>query len=349
MSPLVLDKDQHKVVTEAYHEARNFGASPREMKALGEALWVESKARNLRYGDSTSLGALQQRPDQGWHHALNVKLAVRDFLTHARANRGVRGSAGALAQSVQRSAYPGRYDDVASVANQLQRLGGAGHAVTSSGGDNRGAYSLSTPVVRTVSKTVDDPEAARRVAFAQHLQRTNPGSLLLRLGAVDPAEPVTKTVQRSIVTGRPGSRDSAEFPIRASSNDGNDDSTNGVIKRLTERAATINAKQLPYKWGGGHAARVDPRSTGPLDCSGAVSAVLGVNPRVASQFTKWGSPGRGKRITVYAKGDHTLMEIDGHFFGTSGTNPGGGAGWIPRKAISKQYLAQFTARHPGGM
>jgi len=39
------------------------------------------------------------------------------------------------------------------------------------------------------------------------------------------------------------------------------------------------------------------------------------------------------------------MEINGHFFGTSQTNPGGGAGWIPRGAISPQYLKGFTARH----
>lgn len=340
MSPLVLDPGQHKVVTEAYHEARNFGASPREMKALGEALWVESKARNLRYGDSTSVGALQQRPDQGWHHALNVKLAVRDFLSQARSNRGIQGSAGKLAQSVQRSAYPARYDDAASVAIQLQRLGDAG-SVASPGGN---AYSLSSPTqTRLVSKTVDDPEAAKRVAFAQYLQKANPGSMLLRLGAVDPSEPVTKTIRRSIVTGH------GDIPVGASQNDGNDSATNGVIKRLAERAATINAKHLRYLWGGGHASKVNPRTTGPLDCSGAVSAVLGVNPRVAAQFEKWGSPGKGKRITIYAKDDHTLMEIDGHFFGTSSTNPGGGAGWIPHKALSKQYLAQFHARHPAGM
>lgn len=339
MSPLILDQGQHKVVTEAYHEARNFGASPREIKALGEALWVESKARNLSYGDRDSRGPLQQRSSQGWLHPTNVKLAVRDFLKHARANQGIQGSAGQLAQSVQRSAYPGRYDAAASAASQLQQLGGSGHAASSGG-----AYSLSSPShVRTVSQTVDDPEAAKRVALAQYLQKTNPGSLLLRLGAVDPAEPVTKTVQRSIVTGQ------GNIPIRASGNDGNDSATNGVIKRLTERAASINAKHLPYQWGGGHGGKVNPQTTGPLDCSGAVSAVLGVNPRVASQFTKWGSPGQGKRITVYAKGDHTLMEIDGHFFGTSSTNPGGGAGWIPRKALSKQYLAQFHARHPAGM
>jgi hypothetical protein len=54
-------------------------------------------------------------------------------------------------------------------------------------------------------------------------------------------------------------------------------------------------------------------------------------------------------VTIYANAKHVLMEINGHFWGTSATNPGGGAGWIPRSAISPQYLRNFTARHPAGM
>lgn len=346
---IVLDREQHKVLTEAYHEAANFGATPRERKALTQALIVESNIRNLNHGDRDSLGPLQQRPSAGWQHPNNVKLAVRDFLTHARALRGQQGSAGTLAQGVQRSAYPGRYDAVASEANQLLSRYGNGASSTS----QFRRHNLSDPTsysipgqVSTKTQVVDDPEAQRRVALAQMLQRTNPHSALLRLGVVDPSEPVTKTITRSQVsdskTGSFGGRLTGnELPT--------DSSTNGVIGRLVDRASVINSKHLSYKWGGGHGGKVDPSTTGPLDCSGAVSAVLGVNPRVASQFMKWGQPGTGKRVTIYAKGDHTLMEIDGHFFGTSGTNPGGGAGWIPRKALSKEYLAQFVKRHPVGM
>ena len=116
---------------------------------------------------------------------------------------------------------------------------------------------------------------------------------------------------------------------------------------LLKRANLIDAAQQPYKWGGGHGAK--PTMEGPWDCSGAVSAVLGVDPRVSGQFARWGAPGRGKQVTIYANDEHVLMEINGRFFGTSKTNPGGGAGWIPRSAISKQYLARFTARHPQGL
>lgn len=340
---LALDANQIKTTTEAYHEARNFGASPREMKALGEALWVESKARNLSYGDRDSRGPLQQRESQGWLHPNNVKLAVRDFLTHARANRGVQGSAGVLAQSVQRSAYPGRYDAAASVANQLQQHGGVGSS-SSRSLSHPGAVAVPGQV-HTQTQTVDDPVAQKRVALAQYLQQSNPGSMLLRLGVVDPTEPITKQVTKRTIVGTT----SGGLDLGVNNNTPNDSSTNDVIKRLVNRATIINNKHLPYQWGGGHGGKVDPRTTGPLDCSGAVSAVLGVNPRVASQFEKWGKPGSGKRVTIYAKGDHTIMEIDGHFFGTSHSNPGGGAGFIPRKDISKAYLAQFVARHPQGM
>lgn len=209
MSPLVLDKEQHKVLTEAYHEASNFGASPREKKALTEALIVESNIRNLTHGDRDSVGALQQRPGSGWHHAMNVKLAVRDFLTHARAKKGMPGSAGQLAQAVQISGHPERYAAQGDVANSLlQRYDGG-----SSKGGGGDAYSLSSPgttQTRVVSQTVDDPEAQKRVAFAQYLQSADPGSMLLKLGVVDPTEPVTKTVQRNVVTHTPGGAVSTE-------------------------------------------------------------------------------------------------------------------------------------------
>lgn len=115
-----------------------------------------------------------------------------------------------------------------------------------------------------------------------------------------------------------------------------------------QRADLIDSKKLPYKWGGGHGGRVDVKNPVPLDCSGAVSAVLGIDPRVSGQFQSWGRPGRapgGRGITIYSNAEHVLMEIDGRFWGTSASNPGGGAGWIPRSKISASYLSRFTARH----
>lgn len=201
---IALDPEQNAVLSEAYKEARRLNASPREAKALGEALLVESNARNLPGGDRDSRGPLQQRPSQGWKHPNDVRLAVRDFLTAARRNRGVQGDAGALAQSVQRSAFPSRYSQKGNEANAiLQRYGGGSYG----GSSGSGFSSLSSPGVstRTVNQTVNDPEAQRRVLLAQHLQRTDPHSMLLRLGVVDPNGVTTKTISRTETSGKSAS------------------------------------------------------------------------------------------------------------------------------------------------
>lgn len=120
------------------------------------------------------------------------------------------------------------------------------------------------------------------------------------------------------------------------------------LARIVSRAAAIDAERLPYRWGGGHGPT--PGKPGePLDCSGAVSRLLGVKPRVSGQFETFGQPGRGKNLTIYASGSHVLVEINGHFWGTSATNPGGGPGWIPRSKISASYLRGFKARHLPGL
>lgn len=94
-------------------------ASPRERKALIEAGIVESNLRNLNYGDRDSKGFLQQRPSQGWKNPTHVETATKSFLDRARAANNQGGSAGQLAQRVQRSAFPARYDQKAGQADAI--------------------------------------------------------------------------------------------------------------------------------------------------------------------------------------------------------------------------------------
>ena len=110
-------------------------------------------------------------------------------------------------------------------------------------------------------------------------------------------------------------------------------------------ATRVGRKGLPYAWGGGHGAHPAPIGT-PVDCSGYVSQILGVTPRTSGGFMTYGRPGAGREVTIYANQEHVLIEIDGRFFGTSSSNPGGGAGEIPRPSPS--YLARFVKRHPPG-
>ena len=102
------------------------GYGPRVRKSLFEAMAVESNYRNLNYGDRDSQGVLQQRPSTGWGPPGNARTDIMQYLSKAGAlvQRGFRGTAGQLAQAIQGSAFPGRYDEHRGEASAL--LGGAG-------------------------------------------------------------------------------------------------------------------------------------------------------------------------------------------------------------------------------
>ena len=100
---------------------RRFHASPKVVLAAYEAAIVESGVHNLPYGDRDSLGVYQQRPSQGWgspEQILNPEYAATQFVSRAvRVNEP--GSAGQLAQDVQVSGFPDRYDQVAGQATAM--------------------------------------------------------------------------------------------------------------------------------------------------------------------------------------------------------------------------------------
>jgi hypothetical protein len=87
-----------------------------------EAAIVESGVHDLPYGDADSLGVYQQRPSQGWGSPAEIMdptYAARQYISHAIAAERSGESAGQLAQSVQRSKYPDRYDGVMTQAAEL--------------------------------------------------------------------------------------------------------------------------------------------------------------------------------------------------------------------------------------
>lgn len=99
---------------------RSMGAPPIALVAAIEAGLVESGLQNLNYGDRDSIGVFQQRPSQGWgtrKQIMDPRYAARKFFEKAipLAKRWT-GTPGALAQAVQRSAFPGRYDERESEA-----------------------------------------------------------------------------------------------------------------------------------------------------------------------------------------------------------------------------------------
>lgn len=99
--------------------------APKVRQALLAAMAVESNFRNVNYGDRDSLGVLQQRPSQGWGPPGNPAQDIQQFLQRARAtSKGFAGTPGQLAQAVQRSAFPERYDQRMNQVREL--LGGGG-------------------------------------------------------------------------------------------------------------------------------------------------------------------------------------------------------------------------------
>jgi TP901 family phage tail tape measure protein len=126
----------------------------------------------------------------------------------------------------------------------------------------------------------------------------------------------------------------------------------GNMAAAMATASNIDSQHFPYVWGGGHGG-----FSGPYDCSGAVSAVLHAGgwldkPMVSGELANFGAAGPGP-ITIYANAVHTFMKIAGKFFGTSGSNPGGGAGFFPTsvgegEANEGDSGGKFQVRHPTG-
>ncbi|SDG37325.1 hypothetical protein SAMN05216553_107402 [Lentzea fradiae] len=98
--------------------------SDKVMLAAFEAGWVESHMNNLPCGDRDSLGVFQQRPSMGWgtpQQVMDVSHAARRFFEAAvRADRADL-TPGLLADAVQRSCCPERYDQAFDRASAMLR------------------------------------------------------------------------------------------------------------------------------------------------------------------------------------------------------------------------------------
>jgi hypothetical protein len=236
------------------------------------------------------------------------------------------------ALSIYNSGRPDGYLSIAETKNYVQTiLGNSGGAQKTA---PRSVPKSAAPSYTTETVPGVDRSADRRALRINYLsERGKPGALLnLGLSLRDAQD-------------TPDSQVRVETPGQAQSKGGVHGTGVALATAAKQEADLINNAKVRYQWGGGHAGKQKRGSkVTPLDCSGAVSRVLGIDPRVSGEFAKWGKPGKG-RVTVYSNSKHVLMEIDGHFFGTSASNPGGGAGWIPRGQVSKQYLKGFVARH----
>lgn len=137
-----------------------------------------------------------------------------------------------------------------------------------------------------------------------------------------------------------------------------------ALQKIVAEADRLDALHLTYRYGGSHGESPTP-ANGPFDCSSAVSHLLQIggfgNPTMdTTALITWGDPGPGRYLTIhikpYGEDAHTFIEFDPsvtpdekRYWGTSGTNPNGGPGWIPKSAFDATYLAGFQPRHPEGL
>lgn len=120
------DADRN-VIKIVYEVGLSRSVSGKVMLAAFEAGWVESHMNNLDCGDLDSVGVFQQRPSQGWCDPAAlcrdvVHASNRFFDLAIRNEPGCACTAGQLAQSVQRSGFPDRYDQAEGKARELIAL-----------------------------------------------------------------------------------------------------------------------------------------------------------------------------------------------------------------------------------
>ncbi len=112
------------VTLTVYRVGKSLNVNDKVMLSGFEAGWVESRMNNLPCGDKSSLGVFQQRWDYGWgtpEQIMDPVYASIQYFSRAitcdRNNPSY--SPGQVAQCVQRSGFPDRYDQVAGTANSL--------------------------------------------------------------------------------------------------------------------------------------------------------------------------------------------------------------------------------------
>ncbi|KAH7099403.1 hypothetical protein BKA62DRAFT_311376 [Auriculariales sp. MPI-PUGE-AT-0066] len=112
----------YSVAEIVYKTAKARKVSDKVLLATFETAWVESHVNNLSCGDRDSVGVFQQRAGWGtFAQRTNVAHATTSFLNKAisvaKAHPGY--TAGQIAQKVQVSAFPARYDAAKAKAQSI--------------------------------------------------------------------------------------------------------------------------------------------------------------------------------------------------------------------------------------
>ena len=110
-------------------------------------------------------------------------------------------------------------------------------------------------------------------------------------------------------------------------------------------AAANRIVGMPYQYGGGH-------GSGPIsgfDCSGTASFVLQAagllrSPMPSTGFRRYGEPGKGEWISIYARRGHVFLVLAGLRLDTGYAGGPEGPQWTTRSRPARGAVI----RHPAG-
>jgi hypothetical protein len=120
------------------------------------------------------------------------------------------------------------------------------------------------------------------------------------------------------------------------------------VARIIRGANEVARK--PYVYGGGHGRLANETWIDTAyDCSGSISFALATAglidaPMASGALARWGSPGPGRWVTIYANDGHAFMTVAGLRFDTSGRRQTG-----TRWQAAGRSAGGFTVRHPPGL
>jgi cell wall-associated NlpC family hydrolase len=210
---------------------------------------------------------------------------------------------------------------------------------------------------RGVRKEVADPQEASSFPIAgsvHHSAAATPakaGEAIVAAGAPSDAEVRKELAQMQAVersAKQAQQRQLAPVPGgRSIGGDGTIAIPTGVPEPVQKVIAGANAiADFPYVFGGGHASFVD----NAYDCSGSVSYALAAAgllgaPETSGELERWGVPGPGRYITVYAAAGHTYMYVDGIMYNTAGRS----GTYASRWQVGTADPSGFVVRHWPGL
>jgi murein DD-endopeptidase MepM/ murein hydrolase activator NlpD len=177
---MALSRSQRSIAATIIARGRRRHATRRELLAAIETGLVESNLSNPRGGTGSSSGFRQETKESYPNvNRRDVGGAADRFFNEVQSKRGMRGTAGQLAQAVQRSAFPARYDQRRGEALDVLRSVDPSDA---SGGDGSNPNSLSVILRQPGTQALQPPDMTAVNMLAQGLQRPEPPPV----GAVTP-------------------------------------------------------------------------------------------------------------------------------------------------------------------